>query len=107
MPAESGSALRGVGLLIGGMYALDVFSSFMSSPWSTRAFASNDPAKATHARKLVYLSIVVGVVAGGAGSYLDRNPWPLIGAGATAGLMWYLYEDALAGAAAEATAGGS
>lgn len=100
-----GKDLRGIGLLIGGMYALDVFSSFMSSPWSTRAFASNDPGKALHARKLVYLSIGVGLAAGGAGSVLDKNPWPLVGAGATAALMWYLYEDALAGAAAEAGGG--
>lgn len=95
---------RGIGLLIGGMYALDVFSSFMSSPWSTRAFASNDPDKALHARKLVYLSIGVGLAAGGSASVLDRTPWPLVGAGATAALMWVLYEQALAGAAAEAGA---
>jgi hypothetical protein len=83
------------------MYALDVFSSFMSSPWSTRTFAGNNPDRALHARKLVYLSIVVGLTAGGAASWLDHNPWPLIGAGATAGLMFVLYEQALADAAAD------
>ena len=97
--------LRGLGLLIGGMYALDVFSSFMSSPWSTRAFASNDASKALHARKLVYLSIGVGVTAGGAASVLDHTPWPLVGAAATATFMWVLYEQALNGAAAEANGG--
>lgn len=99
------SNLRGLGLLIGGMYALDVFSSFMSSPWSTRAFAGADPSKATHARRLVGLSIVFGVTAGAAASTLDRSPWPLVGAGATAGIMWVLYEQALAGAAADAQSG--
>lgn len=94
--------LRGLGLLIGGMYALDVFSSFMSSPWSTRAFAGADPSKATHARKLVYLSIGVGVGAGAAASLLDKSVWPVIGAAGTATIMYVLYEQALAGAAQEA-----
>lgn len=93
--------LRGLGLLIGGMYALDVFSSFMSSPWSTRTFAGNDPARAAHARRLVYLSIGTGVGAGAAASLLDNNAWPAVGAIATASLMWVLYEQALAGAAAD------
>lgn len=96
--------LRGLGLLIGGMYALDVFSSFMSSPWSTRTFAGNDPARAAHARRLVYLSIATGVGAGTAASLLDSNVWPAVGAVATAGLMWVLYEQALAGAAASTPA---
>lgn len=91
--------LRGLELLIGGMYALDVFSSFMSSPWSTRTFCGADPSRALHARRLVYLSIGTGVTAGAAAAALDHNPWPLIGAGATAALMWVLYEQALAGAA--------
>lgn len=95
-------SLRGLGLLIGGMYALDVFSSFMSSPWSTRAFAGADPSKASHARRLVGLSILFGVGAGASASALDKSPWPLIGARATAGIMWVLYEQALAGAAADA-----
>lgn len=99
--------MRGIGLLIGGMYALDVFSSFMSSPWSTRAFASNDPEKALHARKLVYLSIGVGIAAGGAASALDHTPWPLVGGAATAAFMWVLYEQALRGAAQEANGAGS
>lgn len=93
---------RGLSLLVGGMYALDVFSSFMSSPWSTRAFAGADPSKATHARRLVGLSIAFGVGAGAAASALDKSPWPLVGAGATAGVMFVLYEQALAGAAADA-----
>lgn len=97
--------LRGIGLLIGGMYALDIFSSYMSSPWSTRTFAGNDPAKALHARRLVYLSIGTGLVAGGAASYLDQSPWTLIGAAAQAAVMWWLYEDALTQAAQEANAG--
>jgi hypothetical protein len=94
--------LRGLGLLIGGMYALDVFSSFMSSPWSTRAFASDDPSKAAHARRLVGLSITVGVGAGVSASLLDKSIWPAVGAIGTAGIMYVLYEQALAGAAADA-----
>lgn len=94
--------LRGLGLLIGGMYALDVFSSFMSSPWSTREFAGNDPAKAQHARQLVFLSIGVGVGAGVSASLLDGSPWPAIGAIATVSVMYVLYEQALNGAAADA-----
>ena len=96
------SRLRGVALLIGGMYALDVFSSFMSSPWSTEAFAEGDPGKAASARRLVAMSIVTGLTAGGVASYLDRDPWPLVGAAATSAFMWYLYEDALARSASNA-----
>jgi hypothetical protein len=101
MPLDT-RTLRGVSLLIGGMYALDVFSSFMSSPWSTRTFAGADPVKAQHARRLVTYSIGMGLAAGGAASWLDRNPWPLVGAGATAAIMFVLYQQALAGAAADA-----
>lgn len=93
--------LRGIGLLIGGMYGLDIFSSYMSSPWSTRTFAGADPAKALHARRLVYLSIATALVAGGAASYLDQSPWTLAGAGIQSAVLWWLYEDALRNAAAE------
>ncbi len=99
-----GAKLRGLGLLIGGMYALDVFSSFMSSPWSTRAFAGADASKAQHARKLVFLSIGVGVGAGVSASLLDKSPWPAVGATVTATIMYVLYEQALNGAAADAAA---
>lgn len=100
------SKLRGLSLLVGGMFALDVFSSFMSSPWSTRSFASNDPGKAAHARQLVYLSMGVGVTAGVAASMLDGNIWPAVGGVSVAGFMWFLYEQALNGAAAEANNAG-
>jgi len=96
--------LRGLSLLVGGMFALDVFSSMMSSPWSTRTFAGGDPAKAGHARQLVYLSIGTGIGAGVAASILDKNVWPATGAAVTSVFMWWLYEQALAGAAQEAAA---
>ena len=78
---------RGIALLIGGMYGLDIFSSFMSSPWSTEAFSQGDPTKASSARRLVMISILASLFAGGTASWLDKDPWPIIGAGATSAVI--------------------
>jgi hypothetical protein len=96
--------LRGIGLLIGSMYALDLFSSYMSSPWSTEAFSEGDPTKAASARRLVAISCCTAVVVGATASWLDRNPWALIGASGSAAFMYYLYEDALQRAAVNSAA---
>ncbi len=94
--------LRGIGLLVGSMYALDLFSSYMSSPWSTEAFSEGDPKKAASARRLVMISVITAVTVGSLASWLDKSPWPLVGAAGSAGIMYYLYEDALAKGAAAA-----
>jgi len=87
-------SLRGIALLIGAMYATDLFSAFMSSPWSTEAFGA-DEARAKSARRLVWIAIASAITAGAVGSILDRNPWLHVGAGTASGVMWWLYEDAL------------
>lgn len=99
---------RGLALMIGAMYGLDLFSAFMSSPWSTEAFSEGTATKAASARRLVLIAMVTAVAVGGTASYLTDSWWPLIGSGGAAAVMWLLYEDALRrGAAAAATSGAS
>lgn len=91
---STGGDTRGLALLIGAMYATDLFSAFMSSPWSTEAFGA-DAARAASARRLVMISVVSAVSAGAVASYLDHNWWPLVGTSAAALGMYVLYEQAL------------
>ena len=92
------SKLRGLSLLVGGMFAWDIFSAFMSSPWSTEAFGG-DTQKAASARRLVQIGAITAVTAGGTASYLTKSWWPLVGCAGGAAIMWYLYDDALKRAA--------
>ena len=87
-------ALRGIGLMVGAMYSLDLFSAFMSSPWSTEAFGA-DATRAASARRLVAISATTGVTVGAVASWLDRSWWPLVGTAGAAAFMVYLYEAAL------------
>ena len=86
---------HGTALLVGGLYSLGLYSSFMSSPWSTENFSEGDEYKSKSARRLVYVATGTAVGVGAAASWLDHSPWPFIGCVGMAGVMWYLYEDAL------------
>jgi hypothetical protein len=100
--SEAKSRERGNELMLGYLLALGAFSSYMSSPWSTEAFASGDPVKAASARRLVAISIATALTVGLASSWLDKNPWGLVGASTASAVMWFLYEDALRRASEQA-----
>lgn len=86
--------LHGAELLIGGLWALTMFSSVTSSPWTMENVGA-DAAHAASARRLVNIAVVAAVVASAGAALLDRNWWPLVGGAGGAAFMAWLYNDAL------------
>jgi len=72
-------------------FALDVFSTFTSSPQSTEI---NAAARADTLMKWVKIGLVVAVAGGAVGSYAARSATPLIATTVVAASMFYLYEHA-------------
>lgn len=72
-------------------FALDVFSTFTSSPQTTEI---NAAARADTLMKWVKIGTVVAIGGGAIGSWTSRSAWPLIATTVVAGSMFYLYEHA-------------
>lgn len=101
------SELNGTGaaILLGvwATFALDVYSTFCSSPQTTEL---NAPARAPTLMKWVLIGDVVALGGGAVGSAMSRKPWPLLGAGVVALALHFLYEHAKR-RGLEAAAGGA
>lgn len=72
-------------------FALDVFSTFTSSPQTTEL---NAAARADTLMKWVKIGLLVSVGGGAIGSWTSRSPWPLVATGTVAVLMFYMYDHA-------------
>lgn len=72
-------------------FALDVFSTFTSSPQTTEL---NAAARADTLMKWVKIGTGVALAGGAIGSWTSRSAWPLIATGTVAVSMYYLYEHA-------------
>lgn len=72
-------------------FALDVFSTFCSSPQTTEL---NAPARAPTLMKWVTIGDAVAIGGGAVGSLMSRKAWPLLGAGLVAIALHLLYEHA-------------
>lgn len=86
---------HGLEFLVGGMYAMTLFSSCMSSPWTIENVGA-DPRHAVSAKRLVKISMVAGALAGATAAFLDKTWWPAIGAAGSVAYMYWLYADSLA-----------
>ena len=72
-------------------FALDVFSTFTSSPQTTEI---NATARADTLMKWVKIGAVVAVGGGAVGSYLDKSALPVVATSTVAVSMWLLYVHA-------------
>jgi uncharacterized membrane protein (UPF0136 family) len=72
-------------------FALDVFSTFTSSPQTTEI---NAEARAETLMKWVKIGVVVAIGGGAVGSYAAKNPLPLVATTTVAVAMWFMYEHA-------------
>lgn len=72
-------------------FALDVFSTFTSSPQTTEL---NAAARADTLMKWVKIGTVVAIGGGAIGAWTSRSAWPLISTTVVAGAMWWTYEHA-------------
>jgi alcohol dehydrogenase class IV len=72
-------------------FALDVFSTFTSSPQTTEI---NAAARADTLMKWVKIGVVVAIGGGAVGSYASKSMLPLVSTVVVAGSMWWLYEHA-------------
>lgn len=73
---------------------VDVFSAVNSSPWTAQSFGG-DPEKAESCRKYVRHAMVIAGAYSAAAAWIARSWWPIVGAVAAEGYMWWLYDDAL------------
>lgn len=89
----NGSSRRTWAILVAvyATFALDVFSTFTSSPQTTEL---NAAARADTLMKWVKIGTVVAVGGGAIGSYTSRSAWPLVSTGVVAVAMYALYEHA-------------
>lgn len=74
--------------------ALDVFSATNSSPWTAENFGGDED-KVASLREYVIHAMALTAVTNIVGAFLARSLWPLIGAAAASGYMWWLYERAV------------
>lgn len=72
-------------------FALDVFSTFTSSPQTTEI---NAEARADTLMKWVKIGVVVAVGGGAVGSYAAKSPLPIMATSIVAVSMWFMYEHA-------------
>lgn len=72
-------------------FALDVFSTFTSSPQTTEINAAT---RADTLFKWVKIGAVVAVVGGAVGSAVDRSALPLAATTTVAAAMWFMYAHA-------------
>jgi len=72
-------------------FALDCYSTFCSSPQTTEL---NAKARSETLMKWVAIGGAVAVGGGVVASVIDGSPWPLIGSGSIAALMWVMYVHA-------------
>ena|SRR5215472_875807 len=72
-------------------FALDVFSTFTSSPQTTEL---NAAARADTLMKWVKIGAAVALAGGAVGSYTSRSAWPLVATVTVAAAMWWFYEHA-------------
>ena len=72
-------------------FALDVFSTFTSSPQTTEI---NAAARADTLMKWVKIGAVVALLGGAVGSYASKSALPIVATTVVAGSMWLLYEHA-------------
>lgn len=72
-------------------FALDVFSTFTSSPQTTEL---NAAARADTLMKWVKIGAVVALAGGAIGSFTSRSAWPLVATTTVAAAMFYFYEHA-------------
>lgn len=93
MNGGSASSRRAWAILIAvyATFALDVFSTFTSSPQTTEINAS---ARADTLMKWVKLGLVVTVAGGAIGSWIDRSALPFLATLIVGGSMYYMYEHA-------------
>lgn len=73
-------------------FALDVYSTLNSSPQTTELFAEDREESLMH---WVVIGAAVAVAGGVFGTVMARNAWPLIGAAAVSGGMFYAYKHAV------------
>lgn len=72
-------------------FALDVFSTFTSSPQTTEL---NAAARADTLMKWVTIGTLVAIGGGAIGSFTSRSVWPLVATTVVAGAMWWTYDHA-------------
>lgn len=72
-------------------FALDVFSTFTSSPQTTEL---NAAARADTLMKWVKIGTLVAIGGGAVGSWTSRSAWPLVATTVVAASMWWTYEHA-------------
>lgn len=93
------SKLRGIGLLVGFMLGVDLFSALMSSPWAAEQWGGTDE-RASAARKYIGAAVAFSLAAGVTAAWLTDNAWPAVGAAGGSAVMWWTYDHALQKAAA-------
>lgn len=101
---DEGTRLHGIGLMVGVVMGMAMFSSFTSSPWTMENVGA-DPAHASSARRLVGYAVGASVLVGAGAALLDKNRWEAVGAIGSAAFMWWLYDDALKKASAKGYTG--
>lgn len=99
MPLEeftngTGNALHALLFISGALYALDTFSTLHSSPY-TAEVRGGSAENADRVRHWVNIAVGTGIGFGIVTSFIARTPWPMIGAVATTGGMWWAYNHAL------------
>ncbi len=72
-------------------FALDVFSTFTSSPQTTEL---NAAARADTLMKWVTIGTLVAIGGGAVGSWTSRSAWPLVATSTVAAAMWWTYNHA-------------
>lgn len=72
-------------------FALDVFSTFTSSPQTTEI---NAAARADTLMKWVKIGVVVALLGGAIGTWTSRSALPLVATTTVAASMFYLYDHA-------------
>ncbi len=87
----SGRRTWAILLAVYATFALDVFSTFTSSPQTTEL---NAAARADTLMKWVTIGTAVAVAGGAIGSWTSRSAWPLIATGTVAAAMWWTYNHA-------------
>jgi hypothetical protein len=89
--SDQSRATAAIALGVWATFALDVYSSFCSSPQTTEL---NAPARAGTLMKYVFIGDAVALGGGLVGSIILGKPWPLLGAGVTALGLHLLYQHA-------------
>ena len=77
-----------------GMYVMDTTSTLLSSPWTIENVGA-DQNKADSAKELCIHALAVSGVYDGISAIIAKSWWPILGWGANAAYLWWLYDRAI------------